>query len=129
MSDGEVFQTGSKRYRFVHTPQVPHNWEAGMLFEETTGVLFSSDLFHQNGDVEATTESDRIGRTRETMHEIQASPLAHYFPYTARTDAEIQRIADLKPRVLATMHGSIFSGDGERAMRDYAGVLKEVFAS
>jgi flavorubredoxin len=129
MQDGETFSTGKRTYRFLHTPHVPHCWEAGILFEETTGTLFCSDLFHQNGDVEATTESDIIGRTRETMLDIQASPLAHYFPYTARTDAEIERIADLKPRVLATMHGSIFSGDGERAMRDYAGVLKEVFAS
>ena len=126
MADGEVLETGSRRYRFFHTPHVPHCWEAGMLYEETTGTLFCSDLLHQNGDVEATTESDIIGRTRETMIAIQASPLAHYFPYTDRTQGEIERLAALKPRALATMHGSIFIGDGEKAILDYGTVLREV---
>jgi flavorubredoxin len=126
MSDGEVFQTGSKRYRFVHTPQVPHNWEAGMLFEETTGVLFSSDLFHQNGDVEPLTESDVVGRVRETLVEYQAGPFANYIPYTASTDGHLRRLADLEPRVIATMHGSVFRGDGRSAMLDYASMLREV---
>ena len=100
-----------------------------MLFEETTRTLFCSDLFHQNGDVEATTESDIIGRTRDTLLAVQASPLANYFPYTQNTQAELERVAALKPIVLAAMHGSIFSGDGEKAVLDYAGVVREVFGS
>jgi hypothetical protein len=81
---------------------------------------------NQNGDVEAMTESDIIGRVRDTMTDIEASPLAHYFPYTDRTQPELERIAALKPRALATMHGSVFIGDGEQAMLDYAKVLREV---
>ncbi len=129
MEDGEVFETGSRRFRFLKTPHVPHCWEAGMLFEETTGTLFCSDLFHQNGDVEALTESDIIGRTRETLLAVQQSPLANYFPYTKNTQGELERIAALKPQVLAAMHGSIFRGDGEKAVLDYAGVVREVFGS
>ncbi|MEP7075721.1 MAG: MBL fold metallo-hydrolase [Acidobacteriota bacterium] len=126
MADGETFQTGTKRYRFVATPHVPHCWEAGMLFEESTGVLFCTDLLHQNGDVEPSTTSDVIGRARETFVEYQAGPLANYFPYTQNTDGELKRLAALKPRVVATMHGSVFEGDGERALLDYAGMVREV---
>ena len=126
MADNEIFETGSKRYRFVATPHVPHCWEAGMLFEETNGVLFCTDLLHQNGDVEPLTTNDVIGRARETFVEYQQGPLANYFPYTANTDAEIKRLAALKPKLLATMHGSVFEGDGEKAMLDYAGMVKEV---
>jgi len=126
MMDGEVMSTGQKRFRLLHTPHVPHCWEASMMFEETTGTLLCSDLFHQNGDVDPITESDLIGRVRESMIEIQASPLTNYFPYTKRTDPEIRRIAALKPKVIATMHGSVFAGDGEQALLDYAGVLREV---
>ena len=43
---------------------------------------------------------------RETLLAVQASPLANYFPYTSRTQPELERIAALKPKVLATMHGS-----------------------
>ena len=126
MADGETFSTGSRRFRFLHTPHVPHCWEAGMLFEETTGTLFCSDLFHQNGDVEPTTESNIIGRTRETMMQVQTSPLANYFPFTNRTEQELDRIAALQPKVLATMHGSVFSGNGAQAVRDYGSMLREV---
>lgn len=125
MTDGEVFETGRKRFRFLATPHVPHCWEAGFLFEESTGTLFCSDLLHQNGDVEPLTTSDVIGRARETFREYQAGPLANYFPYTKNTDETLKRIASLKPQVLATMHGSVFTGDGERALVDYAGMLRE----
>jgi len=125
MVDGETFTTGSKRYRFIATPHVPHCWEAGMLFEETAGVLFCTDLLHQNGDVEPLTTSDVIGRARETFQEYQAGPLANYFPYTKSTDGELKRLAALKPKILATMHGSVYEGDGERALLDYAEMVRQ----
>ena len=126
MADGEILETGSKRYRFIATPHVPHCWEAGMLFEETTGTLFCTDLLHQNGDVEPLTTNDVIDRARATVVEYQAGPLANYLPYTKNTDGELRRLAALKPKLLATMHGSVYQGDGERALLDYAGMIKEV---
>lgn len=125
MSDGDLLPTGKRRFRFMQTPHVPHCWEAGLLFEETTGTLFCSDLFHQIGYVEPLTESDVIERARETFVEYQQGPLANYFPYTKQTDAELKRLAALKPKALATMHGSVFVGDGERAMLDYAAMVHE----
>ncbi len=126
MTDGEVIDTGKNRFRFLQTPHVPHCWEAGLMFEEANGTLLCSDLFHQNGDVEPLTESDVIGRARQTLVEYQAGPLANYMPYTNRTDATLQGLADLKPRTIATMHGSAFAGDGEQAVRDLAVVIREV---
>src|SRR5262249_50994686 len=107
------------------TPHVPHCWEAGMLFEETTGTLFCTDLLHQNGDVEAKTNVSVIDRARETFIEYQQGPLANYFPFTANTEGEIARLAALKPKLLATMHGSVFEGDGGKELNAYAAMLKE----
>jgi flavorubredoxin len=126
MTDGEVFSTGKYRFRFCQTPHVPHCWEAGLLFEEVNGTLLSSDLFHQSGNVEPLVESDVIDRARKTLVEYQASPMANYMPYTKHTDRILQGLADLKPRTIATMHGSAYVGDGERAMRDLATVMREV---
>jgi flavorubredoxin len=126
MTNGEVISTGKYRFRFLQTPHVPHCWEAGLLFEETSGTLLCSDLFHQSGNVEPLTESDVIGRARKTLVDYQASPLANYMPYTKHTDGILQGLADLKPRTIATMHGSTYAGDGERAMRDLAVVMREV---
>ncbi len=126
LNDGEVLTTGSKSFRFLATPHVPHCWEAGLMFEESTGTLFCSDLFHQNGDVEPTTESDVIDRCRQTLVDYEASPLANYLPYTPYTEATLGRLADLKPKALATMHGSTFLGDGAKALGDLALVFRDV---
>ena len=120
MMDGEVLETGSHRFSFITTPHVPHCWEAGFLYEETNGVLFCSDLFHQNGDPGPLTTSDVVGPARDTIVDYQAGPLAHYMPYTKNTDAELRRLADLNPKVLAAMHGPAFEGNGAQALNDYA---------
>lgn len=128
LGDDEVLTTGKYRFRFVQTPHVPHCWEASMLFEETQGTLFCSDLFHQNGDVEPSTQSDVVGRFKETLLEYQQGPFANYMPYTANTNPILERLARLKPKTLAIMHGSTFEGDGEQAIKDLAQVLQEVLS-
>ncbi|HEU4345661.1 MAG TPA: MBL fold metallo-hydrolase [Candidatus Binatia bacterium] len=126
MTDGEVISTGKYRFRFLQTPHVPHCWEAGLLFEEANGTLLCSDLFHQMGNVEPLTESDVIERARKTLVDYQAGPFANYMPYTRHTDKILQGLAGLKPRTIATMHGSAYAGDGGRALRDLAVVMREV---
>ncbi len=58
LSKDEVIETGRHTYRFVPTPHLPHGWDAGVLFEEQTGVLLCSDLFHQQG----RRRSGQLGR-------------------------------------------------------------------
>lgn len=128
LADGEQFSTGTYRFRFLQTPNVPHCWDAGLLFEETQGTLFCSDLFHQNGDVEPSTSADVVGRFKQMLVDYQQGPLANYLPYTSHTEPTLQRLAALKPRTLATMHGSTFIGDGERAIADLAQAMKDVLA-
>lgn len=127
LAHGEVLGTGRHRFRYIPTPQVPHAWDAGHLFEETQGTLFCSDLGHQNGDVEPVTSAgaDVVERMRRMLLEYDASPFAGYFPYTPHTERIIQGLADLNPRRLAIMHGSIFAGDGGRILRDMARMMKE----
>ncbi|MBH0178364.1 MAG: MBL fold metallo-hydrolase [Nitrospira sp.] len=126
MMDGEVLQTGAYRFRFLATPHVPHCWEAGLLFEETERTLLCSDLLHQEGDVEPMTESDVLDRCRQTLVEYQQGPLANYMPYCTLTDATLQRLAALQPKRLATMHGSVYVGDGSKALQDLAIIWREV---
>lgn len=127
-ADDEKFSTGKYRFRFLQTPHVPHCWEASLLFEETQRTLLCSDLFHQGGDVEPSTTSDVVGRFKRTLVEYQQSPFANYLPYTPYTERTLKRLAALKPKTLATMHGSTFVGDGVRALDDLAKVVKEVLA-
>ena len=126
MMDGEVLDTGKYRFRFCSTAQLPHGWDAGLLFEETQRTLFCSDLLHQEGDVEPITEADLQERVHTAMSRMQASPLANYIPYTPRTDAILQKLAALNPRTLAIMHGSSFAGDGAGALRNLAHIMRDI---
>ena len=126
LADGEVLETGRRRFRFLQTPHVPHCWEAGLMFEETEATLLCSDLFTHGGEVAPLTESDVVGPFREGLVADQGGPLAGAYPYTPQTEETLRRLAALKPRTLALMHGSTFVGDGERALHDLAAAMREV---
>ena len=119
----EILETGRHRYRFVPTPHLPHGWDAGMLFEENDAVLLCSDLLHQLGDTEPITTGDITGRYRHALETYQAHPiLMDYVPYN-------EKLAALKPRTLAAMHGSTFIGDGAAMLTASADVIRDVSAA
>jgi flavorubredoxin len=127
--DGGTFSTGKYRFRYCQTPYLPHGWDAGVLFEETHKTLLCSDLFHQIGDVEPLTSADVVGRSHQAMKEYQAGILADYVPYTPLTAQNLKKLADLKPKTLAIMHGSSFTGDCAGALDDLNLALREIFGS
>ncbi|HVM83416.1 MAG TPA: MBL fold metallo-hydrolase [Candidatus Binatia bacterium] len=114
LQDGETIDLGGKRIRYFDTPHVPHAWESGVLYEETTGTLLCGDLFTHVGGGAALTESDILGPAIAAEEMFQATSLA---PRTAPT---LHRLADLAPRTLALMHGASHRGDGAAALRGLA---------
>ena len=123
----DVIETGRHRFRYVPTPHLPHGWDAGVLFEETTRLLLCSDLFHQLGDVEPVTTNDVVGRWGQAMAAYQAHPvLMDYMPFTPATRARLEDLASLQPRTLAAMHGSSFTGDGAAALRHGADMMERL---
>ncbi|MCB9782072.1 MAG: MBL fold metallo-hydrolase [Candidatus Omnitrophica bacterium] len=130
LEPGQILETGERRYRFHSTPHLPHGWDAGAMFEETTATLFCSDLLHQAGRMEPITESDVIlERTREAILAQQATPLMDYVPYTHNTGRLLGELADFNPKTLAIMHGSSFSGDGGRLLRGLDPIFREVLGT
>jgi len=128
LNDNEVFEIGRLRLRFLATPHVPHGWDAGLFFEETDKTLLCSDLFFQPGDPEPLTESDLVGSAKDAIIAGLSSPLAKDMPYTPYTNMTLLRLAELEPKTLAMMHGTSFRGDGNRAITDLAGVIKEALS-
>ena len=126
MAQDEVLEIGRSRVRFRQTPHVPHNWEAGLLFEEASRTLLCSDLLTHEGDVEPVTESDIIERARRSLIEAQKGPFADAYPYTASTGPILEGLAELQPVRLALMHGSVFVGNGSRVLREWASTMRQV---
>ncbi|HWA67805.1 MAG TPA: MBL fold metallo-hydrolase [Mycobacteriales bacterium] len=114
LADGEVLETGTKRFRHIDTPHVPHNWESRLLFEETTATLFVGDLFSHLGNGPALTESDVVEPASQAEDVFRASSLS------AATPATVEGLAALNPSTLALMHGSSYAGDCAAALHSLA---------
>jgi flavorubredoxin len=114
LADSEVLDLGGKKVRRLDTPHLPHCWDAGLIYEETTGTLFTSDIFTQPGNCAALTEGDVFG---------PALALEKVLPFTAvalETVTMLRKLAALSPRKLALMHGPSFSGDARAPLEALA---------
>lgn len=93
MKSGEILQTGSRKYRFIRTPHLPHGWNAGIMFEENDKTLLCSDLFHQNGDLVALTDKDILDHHKSSILSFESGPLMDYAPYTHKTKGMLDELA------------------------------------
>lgn len=123
LADGETVELGRLRVRWVATPHVPHGWEAGVLFEETTATLLCGDLFTSLGDGPAVTDADVVGPANA------AEDLFAYSTLAPSTPAVVERLAQLRPATLALMHGPSFTGDCATALRDLAAQYRRRIAA
>lgn len=114
LADGEVIDLGGKRVRRIDTPHVPHNWDAGLMFEEVTGTLFSSDLFTHGGDGPALTDGDIVGPALALEGKLEFSSMS---PKAVPT---VRKLAALKPKRIAVMHGASYTGDSAAALHALA---------
>jgi flavorubredoxin len=115
IADGETLTTGKRHFRWIDTPHVPHAWERGYLFEETTRTLLCGDLFTQGGSGDAPiVESDILGPS------TGFAKMMDYWAHAPTTGAIIERLAALEPTTLACMHGHAWRGDGAKLLRGLA---------
>jgi flavorubredoxin len=120
LADGESFDIGGHVMRWFDTPHVPHAWEAGALYDETTRTLFCGDLFTQWGRFPATTTDDIVGPAiDQDLMWMSLGP---------NTGSTIRRLADLDVDALAQMHGPVYTGDCRTALLDLADQLEKVAA-
>jgi flavorubredoxin len=102
----EPLDIGGHVLRFLPTPHVPHNWESGLWFDETTSTLFAGDLFSQLGAGPALVESDLVEPA------LTAEEIFHSTSLGPDLVPTLHRLADLGPSTLALMHGPSYHGDG-----------------
>jgi flavorubredoxin len=118
IADSEVLSLGSHRVRWLDTPHLPHAWECGFLFEESTATFLCGDLLSQPGDRPVpVTDSDILGPSETFRARMD------YYSHTRSAPAMLERLAALAPRTLACMHGSSWRGDGGRLLRELAEAL------
>ena len=115
MGDGEVLDLGRHALRWFDTPHLPHAWECGLMFDNTTNTLFCGDLFTQGGEGKAAlVESDILGPSEGFRGAMD------YYAHTPNTGEMLERLAQQSPATLACMHGSAWRGDGAGLLRELA---------
>ena len=119
LQDGEVLEVGTNRLRRIETPHVPHGWDAGLFYEESTSTLLCGDLFTAIGSSAPLTEHEITGPALAAEDVFGATCLT---PSTAPT---LRSLADLEPATLALMHGPSYGGDCGQALRDLAGAYEQ----
>jgi len=115
LGDGGCRTLGKRRVCWLDAPHVPHAWDNGFLFETTTRTLFAGDLLSQEGAGDPpVTEQCLLAASEALRRRID------YFSHAPGTRAAIERLAALRPELVACMHGSAFRGDGGRLLRGLA---------
>jgi flavorubredoxin len=119
LANGEVLDIGGHRMRWIDTPHMPHGWEAGLVFDETTGTLFCGDLFTRWGAYSATTADDVLDPA------IAADTAADFGSWSLRPDsgAIVRQLAEPEITTLAPMYGPAFTGDCRTALVGLATAL------
>ncbi|MBC5815713.1 MAG: MBL fold metallo-hydrolase [Candidatus Eremiobacteraeota bacterium] len=114
MQSGDTIDLGGKRIRYIATPHVPHGWDAGVIYEETTRTLFAGDLFTRLGKGTHTTDASILEPALDAEDRFGATALT---PATAPT---IRNLADLDIATLALMHAPAFTGDASKELQQLA---------
>jgi flavorubredoxin len=115
LADGEEFSIGGRRLKWLYTPHVPHGWDCGVLFDLSTGTLLCGDLFTQPGAGMAPVTESEVLSSSETMRAMM-----DYYAHATSTTAILERLAGLRPSMLACQHGSAYRGDGASLLRELA---------
>lgn len=121
LGDGETLSTGRRTLRWIDAPHMPHGWDCGYLMDETSGTLFCGDLFTQPGDrTPAITEGDILGPSEAYRRAMD------YYSHARDGRARLERLAALRPGILACMHGSAWVGEGAALLLQLAETFERI---
>ncbi|MFZ0467870.1 MAG: FprA family A-type flavoprotein [Thiogranum sp.] len=120
LGDGETLGLGRHALRWFDTPHLPHGWDCGFMFDDTTRTLLCGDLFTQPGDgKDALVETDILGVSEAFRGAMD------YYAHAPNTTEMLERLAGESPTTLACMHGSAWRGDGGALLRALAASVEE----
>ena len=110
----------ARKLRFLLTPYV-HLWDSLVVYEETQGVLYSSDLVGQPEDGPPTTGRDLSDRIVQSLRQGGLMPsMRHLHSALDKLEPLLSGQSGLK--TVACHHGSVLTGDLKpyfKALREY----------
>ena len=124
LSDGEALDLGGRELVWLDTPHLPHNWEAGVMFDRRTATLLCGDLFTHGGHAcPPLTSDDLIGPSEALRQAGFGDGIPDAYSQGSGYDQLLAKLAALQPRTLGVMHGSAYEG---RTATSCASMLQEL---
>lgn len=118
LGDGEQLVVGTHTVQWIDTPHLPHGWDCGYLFDQTTSTLLCGDLFTQPGADHQPLTQDDILEPSEAMRGAM-----DYYAHATNTGALLAKLGAHEPTTLACMHGASWHGDGRELLAALADAL------
>jgi glyoxylase-like metal-dependent hydrolase (beta-lactamase superfamily II) len=110
LHEGVELTLGQRRVSWLDTPNLPHNWECGHLFEATTRTLFCGDVLTHSGGAElapVTEDDDLVAKAEATRRAMPPGSVA----IDCDTRKHLEKLAATEATLLALMHGSSYRGE------------------
>lgn len=100
VGENDVLPLGRSTLRFITVPWEMHLWDGLVAFEETRGILFSSDLLGQLGPYDDSAPDMMPRAVAMTLDAVPSGP---------RLKATLEKLMGLPIRIIAPGHGLVIS--------------------
>ena len=107
VKDGDALETG--HHRFVHYMTPMMHWpEVMMSFDETTGALFSADVFGTFGAVDSTIYADECDFERVFLDDSRRYYANIVGKFGDQSQAGLKKLSALDIKMLCPLHGPVW---------------------
>lgn len=124
VKDGEVLKLGDRELTFYMTPMV--HWPESMVcFEESTGILFSQDIFGGFGTLNGPIFDDQV-----RFNDYYYSETTRYFinivgKYSGQALKALTKLEKLDIKTICPVHGVVWRSHPEKILELYTKLAKQ----
>lgn len=118
VKEGDTLNTGKHTLHFVNAPMV-HWPEVMMVYEESTGTLFSADAFGTFGALDGTVFADEVDFDRDWLDDARRYYTNIVGKYGVQVQAVLKKAAALDIKIICPLHGPIWRENLEYIIDKY----------
>ena len=107
VADGDALETGKHTFRFYMTPML-HWPETMMSFDESTGALFSGDVFGTFGAVDSGIYADECDFEKIFLDDSRRYYANIVGKYGAQAQSGLKKLAGVPIKMLCPLHGPVW---------------------
>ncbi len=118
IKSGDELSLGKHNLQFIQTPMV--HWPESMItYDQTSGVIFSNDIFGGYKTVDRQPLADDRDDLADYIDEAREYFATVLGAYTRPAKRALKQVADLQPKVIAPAHGLVWQNSASKILNLY----------